>query len=62
MILVAFPLIMAGLGAIGGAIGVATSRGRAHGASSVADNSRAPLIFSALMFVLLVSELTLNLW
>jgi hypothetical protein len=61
-ILVILPVIMAGLGMIGGAIGTMTERRRVAKESPVVDNSRAPFIFSLLMVVLFATELLLNLW
>jgi hypothetical protein len=57
IILIALPVIMAGLGAIGGAIGVANERGGRVDAPREDNNSRAPLIFSLIMTVLFVSTL-----
>ena len=62
---VGLPLIMAGLGAVGGAIGLALhpqqGKNVQPGAASAA-RSRAPLISSLVMALVVVAELVFNLW
>jgi hypothetical protein len=60
-ILIALPVVMAGLGAIGGAIGLANVRGKQVYAPGESKDSRAPLIFSLIMIVLFVATLLFNL-
>lgn len=59
-ILIALPLIMAGLGAIGGAMGLANARGGQVDPRE-GNDSRAPLIFSLIMIVLFVCTILFNL-
>jgi hypothetical protein len=60
-ILIALPVIMAGLGAIGGAIGLANTRAGQVDAPREDNNSRAPLIFSLIMIVLFVCTILFDL-
>lgn len=64
-ITVGLPLIMAGLGAVGGAIGLALQPQQGKNVqprAASAARSRVPLIFSLAMALVLVAELVFNLW
>lgn len=62
-LVVALPILMAGLGAIGGTIGIASTRGqRREAMPTTANPSRAPLFFSLIIVALIAAELLFNLW
>jgi hypothetical protein len=60
--LVALPLVMGGLGLIGGAIGLANVREQRASRPPGAQRSRAPLIFSLIMAAIFLAEFFLRFW